>query len=289
MTDQAEKSPVLLGNAFIAARRKIVPRADIRRRPAMLQAAIAAAWRMQQEQVAIQVRRHAEQGHVLLADRLQVMTQPRHVDAGVATDRDSMGNAAGLEFADSQLTDLDGVIDQLGIVGSDIGAETILPGVLPAHGRRHAPVPADVPVGRLNIHIAGSLFLANDGRKHAGAVKERMCQIEVCAPHAVVVSIDVQHQCQFAVGWCGLPATLVELGHRNIAAVRLRACPDNMSRVVADHVAARNPCRHRENLARRIRVDNGQAHFEQVRSRIERSDGVAMWRSHDVSCRVRAR
>jgi hypothetical protein len=70
--------------------------------------------------------------------------------------------------------------------------------------------------------------------------------------HRQIPGIDfvVQRQRRAAVGQRrGLPRVLIQLGQLDRLALRLGADAHNIARKFTDHVAARDPCRQRENLA----------------------------------------
>ena len=92
----------------------------------MLQPAIAATRRVQQEHVTIEVLRCPEQLHVMFAQGLQIVAQARHVGARIAAYRDRVWNTASLKLADRQRTYLDGMVNQFGIVDGAVLAESVL-------------------------------------------------------------------------------------------------------------------------------------------------------------------
>ena len=103
----------------------------------MLEPAVALPGRVQQEHVAVEIVGFAEKLKMLLAERLQVVTQPRHIAARAPAYRDDVRHALCLELANRELADLERVIDELFVVGRGIGAEAIRRGAVAAHRGRH--------------------------------------------------------------------------------------------------------------------------------------------------------
>ncbi len=283
MACETQEGPVLVRYALVAARRQIVAPANQCRRPAVLQAAITAAGRIQKKQVAIEIRWRSQESKVLPADRLQVPAQARHIDAGIAPYGNRVRDAFDFELANRQLPALDGVIDQFGVIARRVAAETILfCGVAP-HRCCDSPVLSVRWFGREYLDIARQRLLSDHGGKYAGAVKECMVVVEMCATNALVVCEHLEYQCQRARCFPRAPAALVELFKRDFPAVGFRTNRNDVPRIVADHVAAGNPGRHREDLAVRIRVRHGHADLEKVCGRIERSNAVSVRFAHRLS------
>ena len=286
---EAEERTILIGHAFIAARRQVVATADQSRRPAMLETTVTTAGCVQQKQVSVEVRGHTKQSHVLFADRLDVVAETRHVDPRIAANRNCVRNASHLELANRQFSDLDRVIDQFGIVSSRVIPETVFLPIDPPKRRSDAPA---LPHGLLrwaNFEFARSVVLTFDEREHACAIKKRVCQVEMGAADALVMRIYLENQRQFTIDRCRAPAGLVQFAQRDIPSIGLRPGSHYVLRVVANHVTARNPGRQRKRLPLWVRRRHGQANFKQMCGGIFRPDRVTMRGSHSSSLSEPAR
>ena len=106
----------------------------------MLEAAVTLIKHGQEKEIPIETVRRTQQRVMLLADVGQVPADPRHVDAGLTADGDCMLDAANVELANHQITDLDRVIDQVPIVRCRIGAIAEALRAVPSHRRGDAPL-----------------------------------------------------------------------------------------------------------------------------------------------------
>ena len=240
----------------------------------MFQAAVTGSRCVQQEQVTIEVRRLAEQTHVLLADRFEVARQPIEIGAYPAADRDRMRHAARVEFGNLEYSHFDGMVNQLGIIRCRVPTETIALGARDPHRRRD--LPGSRVRRRQDLQITSLVFLANDFQETTGAVEETVRRIEVCAANAGIERVHSRDNGQRRPGGRRLPGALVELVQGDGFAVRLRPNLDDVARIVANHVAARYPGRHAQLLAVGIGGFDSQADFEQVSRRIDRLDLIAV-------------
>ncbi len=116
MTRQPEKRAIRIIDVGLALAWQIVARTNKTAGPAMLETAVAVAGCVYQEQVAIQVGWRAEERQLRLAQDFQVVTQSRHIELRLATNRNRMRNSKRFEFTDGELRHFNRVIDQLPVV-----------------------------------------------------------------------------------------------------------------------------------------------------------------------------
>ena len=106
----------------------------------MLEAAVAVADGEAKKPIAIERRGPAEELDLRGADLLQVRRDSLEVRLEPARDDEVMRHAGGLELDALEVADLDGMVEQLVVIGRAIGSEAALVDLTRRERRRDAPV-----------------------------------------------------------------------------------------------------------------------------------------------------
>ena len=265
VADEPEQAAIFFAHLVLAPARQAVPGNDHARRPGMLQPAVALARRVQQEEVAVKIRRQTEEIHVRCADLLDVVAKARHVRRLPPSNSDRMGNTADRKFADAELTHFDRMIYELCVVCRAIAAETINGCMVPLHGGSDAP-PFTVRLRRrLDVDLAGLVSLADGLEKNARPVEVSVRGVDMGAAHTLVEGeyLDPDSE-RFARRRCQPPA-LVQFLKLHAEPVGLGPNRHDVARVIPDQVATGSPDGHCELLPGRVRLRHSKHHLDQVR------------------------
>lgn len=144
------------------------------------------------------------------------------------------------------------MIDQLVIIAGTVHAKSIaLRGSRHANGFGQAGV--DLPIFHVLIGYQFQqtrLFsLTLNGQQGAGAIKESMGLINMRAAYGQVPGVDLVLHTQGALAGFALPAVIVQLADGNRFVAREGGYAFDLTREVADQVAAGNPGRKAQDLA----------------------------------------
>ena len=149
---------------------------------------------MHEEDVAVEAIRNAEQGHVTLTQRFQVVAKAPHIHPGFAADRDRVRNPPHFELTNGKIAGLHGVVDQLRVVVGFERPETVRRTVLAPHRRREPPFRRARIVRLHDLKLTGHTLLPLHREEHARTVEIRMRVVEMGAAYAQVVRIDLGDQ-----------------------------------------------------------------------------------------------
>ncbi len=233
------------------------------------------------EQITVHRRRLAEQLDMVLADRLQVAAQPRHVGPVAAAEHHVVGHAAGFEAGMVEMAHLHRMIDQgVVIVGAET-AETQLRAADPVEPGGQFPGGVGGAVRGFDVHLAGLVLEPHGGEKQAASVEIAVGGVQVGAAHRQVPGVHLIAHRDRPAGRRQLPGLLVQLGHVHGSAGRRRFQRHDMAGEVTDHVAAGDPGGQGQPLPFRRRPVDGESDLEQMRLRAQRTDLIM---NHTLSC-----
>src|SRR6476469_3144733 len=240
----------------------------------MLQSTVTVADSVDQKHVAIERRRCSEELDMGLTESAQVFAQTIHVRFMAPADGDGVRYTAGLELGERECPYLDGMVDQLVVVGRAIDTEAIGWRVLSAQRRSHAPGARLRSSRRQNCDVAGALLLAKHSQKYARTVEEAACGIEIGTANGQIVCVHLHRDRHRSVGRRGDPGVFVELRDRQCMAPALRPYGSDVTCAVADQIAPWDPGRKLQARAVRVRVAHCARDSEETRFETLRAHGV---------------
>jgi hypothetical protein len=176
--------------------------------------------------------------------------------------------------ADQEVPHLDRMVDEFGVVRRSISTELVSACAGARHRRSNPPVAALRVFRWLDFEAALRILLADDRGKDAGAIEETVGRIEMGAAHAQVPGVDCCRHRQRRLAGAGDPRPLVRFFQADGLTVAGRFDRHDVSRHIANQVAARHPGRKGKRLSARLRLDHGHGDFEQSRLGIRCADSV---------------
>ena len=233
------------------------------------------------EQIPVHRRRLTEQLDVVLADRLQVAAQPRHVGPVAAAEHHVVGHAASFKTGMVEMPHLHRMIDQRVVVVGAEAAEPQLRTADPVEPGGQFPGGVGGAVRGVDVHLAGLVLEPHGGEKQTAAVEITVGGVQMGAAHREIPGVDLIAHGHRPGGRRHLPGLLVELGHVQGRVVRRRLQGHDMTGEIPDHVAAGDPGGQRQPLPFRRRPVDGESDLEQMRLRAQRTDLIM---NHTLSC-----
>ena len=274
MTRQAQQGEIVVGDRRDAPRGKVASPADEAGARTVLEAPIPFSDRRDLEQVAIERRTRAdavEQLDLPVADACEVARKARQVSLLTARDDDIVRRAARLERRQREMAHFDRMVDQCVIAVGAIAAEAVRRRAVGRQRRGNAPLGKLRSLRCRDDQLARGVSAAFWTKKDGSTVEVGALRIQVRRSHRKVVGIDVRNQAQRSRASGRAPGILGFLDELHRAGRRLGPYTHEMSRELADQVAARNPGGQAETLPLGIRIIDRARDLEQVRMR---SDGL---------------
>ena len=270
VADQAQQGGVALACLVVSHAGKVAAVADQRGAVPVFQAAVTIAYCVEHEHVVFVW---------CLAARLRALAMPE-TDFGFAdflcVRQQSLAierrqspchhkvvlNAASLEAAAPECTQLDGAIHQFIVIGGLVQAKTAFVGFDGCEPR--GGLPAGLAFDRLQLQLVRDVFLSVYTQAQTGAVEKTALTVKPGGTHRVVKGIDLVAQCQRLTSLAvNLPAAFVQLLDRWLAASLFGVQPLQVLGKFAHQIAAGYPHWQRNDLLR-IRLRNVQRDPKQV-------------------------
>ena len=256
MTGQREEALIVARHAWLAGLRQVVAREDQAARRSVLEPAIAVAGGQSQEPVAVERRGPAEEVDLRLADLLQIGGNALEVGFEAPGHHETVRHARGLELHALEIGDLDGMVEQLVVVGRRVATEAFVVDVDGLERRRDAPGFAERVPRPLEIDLDGLAVAAFRQQEQARSVEIAAPPVEIRAAHGLVERVDGDRDGELVLRPAHDPGAAVDLLDRQSSSAAHGADRHDLAREVAEKVAARDPRRQRQALLRGGTVDS---------------------------------
>jgi hypothetical protein len=194
--------------------------------------------------------------------------------ANASRDGNIVRCTSGAKRGKCEVGDLDRVIDQLVVVRSSVVTEAPRRGARVAQRRRHAPSGTDLPGRGRDLPLAWRVAAAFGTQEHARSIEVGTRRVEIRGANRQIERVDARNDGEYTRARRRAPKILGFLRDGNRHAVAFGADGYEVPREFADQVAPGNPGRELEALSRDVRIDDGAAHLEQMRMRVDRRDAV---------------
>jgi hypothetical protein len=209
------------------------------------------------------------------ADGGKVLPQALTVQGGSAGQHEMVRLACDHEIEALELPEEEGLVDQLGVIGGAITAESPGRRAIGRQGRRHLPAGARRAGRRLDVEPAGPVCGAFHPQEEAGAVAQGVIAVEVGGAHRQLAGIDVVDQRHRRIDRRQLPGRFVDFRKPDRpAVVGFSAQGDDVPGEIAHQIAAGNPGRQGDALAGARRRVDAAAHRKAMRIRRRRAERV---------------
>ncbi len=192
----------------------------------------------------------------------------------LSRDGDVVSRASSLEMDKIESTHLDGMIDELVVVGGFEAAESVGRRARTREARCNAPVAISVALRRDDLDLAGSSLVSDRPHENARPVEVSALAVQIRCTYRQIERVDLGDHRQRSGAWVGPPRILCALADADACTSAFGADRDEMSREFADEIASGNPGGQPERLAGWIGVVDSARHLEHVRVGIDGYDAI---------------